>query len=146
MLNNLFALPGFTPQGAAPTFSQSIEPAEVREGTPEVRFHCHVEGEPKPEIEWYKDGQLMEENDRVKFETKNGDSFLCISNVSPADEAEYKVLARNPVGTTTAVAELIVAETCTKPELIEPLKDVKVSVVDYITNGEVRYQNGHKLT
>ena len=76
----------------------------------------------------------MEETERVKFETRNGDHFLCLSNVSPADEAEYKVLARNPVGTSTSVAELIVAESCVKPQLIEPLKDVKVSMVDYIFN------------
>jgi hypothetical protein len=130
VLNSLLVLPGFTPQGTAPTFRQGIEPVEAKEGTPEARFQCHVEGEPKPEIEWYKDGQLLEENDRVKFETKNGDSFLCISNVSLGDEAEYKALARNPVGITTSAAELIVAEPVVKPELIEPLKDVKVRVVD----------------
>lgn len=95
-----------------------------------MKFHCQVNGEPRPDIEWYKDDQLLEESDRVKFETKNGYSFLCISDISPADEAEYKVLARNPVGITTSVAQLIVAEPCTEPELIEPLKDVKVSLVD----------------
>ena len=107
-----------------------MKPTEVREGAPEVKFHCRVEGEPKPEIEWYKDGQLLEENDRVKFEMKDGESCLCICDVTPGDEAEYKMLARNPVGTTTSVAQLIVAESCVKPELIEPLKDVKVSASD----------------
>ena len=95
-----------------------------------MEFHCQVNGEPRPDIEWYKDDQLLEESERVKFETKSGDSFLCISDISPADEAEYKVLARNPVGTTASVAQLIVAEPCTKPELIEPLKNMKVSRVD----------------
>ena len=119
-----------TPEGTAPTFSQGVQPIEVREGTQEVRFHCKVNGEPRPDVEWYKDDQLLEESDRVKIETKNGDSFLCMRDISPGDEAEYKALARNPVGTSTSVAQLIVAEPCTKPELVEPLKDVKVSPVD----------------
>ena len=126
VLNTLLILPGHTPQGSAPTFSQAMQPLEVREGTPEMKFQCQVEGEPKPEVEWYKDDQLLEESDRLRFERKNNECFLCIRNVNPGDEAEYKILARNPVGTATSVAELIVVEPISKPEMIEPMKDVEV--------------------
>lgn len=117
---------GFTPQGTAPRLSQNIKPIEASEGTPQVKFHCQVQGEPTPDIEWYKDDQLLEQSDRVKFETNGCESFLYVNDISQADEGEYKVLARNPVGVTTSVAELIVAESCTKPELIVPMKDLKV--------------------
>lgn len=123
---------GFPSQGAAPNFSRNIQSIKVEEGTQEARFYCHADGEPKPDIEWYKDGHLLEQDDRLKFETRNGESFLCINDVSLSDEAEYKALARNPSGTCTSLAELIVIEPSTKPELIQALSDVKVSVVDLL--------------
>ena len=79
-----------------------------------------------PDIEWYKDDQLLEESEALKFENK-GDSFcLVIKNAALTDEAEYKILARNPLGTASCTADLLVEESGTKPELIEPMTDVQV--------------------
>ena len=116
---------GSTPQGLPPKFITTIQPEETKEGAT-VRFECNVKGEPSPDIEWYKDNQYVEQSDRVKIDTKDGVSVLTIENVSTLDEAVYKVLARNPVGTSTCTAELLVEEPVSKPVLVKRMKDVNV--------------------
>ena len=109
----------------SPEIIQRLIPVEVVKGGM-VKFQCRVVGEPAPEIEWYKDDQLLDESDRMKFENKDGVCVLTISDVTPFDEAEYKVLARNPLGTATCSAELLVEESVSKPELMQPMEDVEV--------------------
>lgn len=60
------------------------------------------------------------------FENREDSHALIIKNVSLADEIEYKALARNPLGTVSCSAELLVEESVSKPELIEPMMDVQV--------------------
>lgn len=60
----------------------------------------------------------------MKIDQKDGVSTLTIKNVTTTDEAVYKALARNPLGITTSEAELLVAESVVKPELLEPLKEI----------------------
>ena len=102
---------------------------EVKEGTP-IKFKCRVKGEPAPEVEWYKDDQLLDENDQMKFENKDGEYILTIGDTSTFDEAVYKVLARNPLGTAACSAELLVEEHVSKPEFIETMTDVEVKTGD----------------
>ena len=116
---------GLSQDGTPPEISQKITPVEVREGD-EAKLTCRIRGRPVPEIEWYKDDQLLDESDTVKFENQDGCHTLIIKNVSLADEAEYKALARNPLGTASCTAELLVEESVNKPELIEPMTDVQV--------------------
>lgn len=124
-MKNLF-LTGLAQEGISPEIIQRLMPVEVKEGQT-AKFQCRVFGKPTPEIEWYKDDTLIEDDDEgISFDTKDGLEILVVRDVSFSDEAEYKVLARNPLGTATSSAELLVEEAVKKPELIEPLKDVEV--------------------
>ena len=89
-----------------------------------MTFTCRAAGEPRPDIEWYKDDTLLNQEDGVKIDQNDGVSTLTIDNVTTTDEAVYKALARNPLGITTSEAELLVAESVVKPELLEPLKEI----------------------
>jgi hypothetical protein len=103
-------------------------PAEVKEGET-AKFQCRVFGKPLTEIEWYKDDTLIEDDaEGISFETRDAYEILIIRDASPSDEAEYKVLARNPLGTATSSAELLVEGAVEKPEMVEPLKDVQVYI------------------
>ena len=99
----------------------------MKEGTVEARFYCKINGDPSPIVEWYKDNELLVENDKIKFFTEDGKCYLCVRSICTSDEAEYKVLARNSIGCTTSVAELIVTECCLEPEIIVPMNDVEVA-------------------
>ena len=112
-------------EGTAPEITEEITSTEVKEGG-EAKLTCRVRGRPEPEVEWYKDDQLLEGSDTVTFESQDGSHALIIKNVSLSDEAEYKALARNPLGTVSCSAELLVEESVNMPELIEPMTDVKV--------------------
>ena len=122
----MYFLTGLAQEGISPEIIQRLLPVEVKEGET-ARFECRVLGRPTPEIEWYKDDTLIEEDaERFSFSTKDGCKIMSIHDVTPSDEAEYKVLARNPLGTSSSSAELLVEETVTKPEFISPLKNVQV--------------------
>ena len=112
-------------QGLTPKFVETPQSVEAKEGTL-VKFQCRVKGEPYPDIEWYKENKFLEESDRVKFENKDGVCVLTINDTSAFDEAEYKVLARNPLGTATCTAELLVEESVSKPELIQPMENMVI--------------------
>ena len=118
-------------EGTAPELVEKITRIEAREGDV-VKFQCRVRGRPASEMEWYKDEQLLEESEKVKFETQDGCHRLIIRNVSLNDEAEYKALARNPVGTAACTAELLVEEAVDKPELLEPMTDVQVASLSLV--------------
>lgn len=123
-LRSLFcSFPGVKTQGSAPSFTEILHPAEVKQGA-DVIFTCRSTGEPKPDIEWYKDGVLLQQDDRVIASQKDDVSTFTIKNIGTIDEAVYKCLARNPLGIATSEAELLVTETAVKPELLEPLKDI----------------------
>lgn len=126
-----FLLTGLAQEGISPEIIQKLSPVEVKEGQT-AKFQCRVFGKPMPEVEWYKDESLIElDADGISFDTKDGYELLIIHDVSLSDEADYKVLARNPLGTATSSAELLVEESVEKPELIEPLQDVKVLYIDF---------------
>lgn len=59
-----------------------------------------VEGNPKPELKWYKDGVLIVSSERIKFEqSSDGLRYsMCIERVTLDDTGAYSVVASNAVG------------------------------------------------
>lgn len=126
-LNSLFSLnyPGIQQDGSKPEFSERITNKEMKIGE-EVRFTCMVFGTPTPNIEWYKDDEFLQESSKIKFESKDGYHSLILRDITFQDEAEYKALARNPLGTATCTSELLVEERIYEPEFVETMKDIEV--------------------
>ncbi|XP_072755043.1 protein Obscurin isoform X6 [Anoplolepis gracilipes] len=63
-----------------------------------------VEATPAPEVTWYKDGQLIEESDRIKIVKENNDTYkLVIKNAKLTDAGSYSIVARNEVNQTTEI-------------------------------------------
>lgn len=63
-----------------------------------------VEATPAPEITWYKDGQLIEESDRIKITKENNDTYkLVIKNAKRDDAGSYSIVARNEINQTTEI-------------------------------------------
>ena len=59
----------------------------VTEGQP-LTLHCRVEGEPTPELVWYKDGEQIRPSERCRLERdpQTGDGRLIISSCTMDDE------------------------------------------------------------
>lgn len=82
----LFEVTVLTP----PTFYQKIESVTLPvAGT--VSFNCSASGNPKPEVEWYKNGKLIQNN----FVRYSKDGVLRIESVEPDDEGIYQCFAGN---------------------------------------------------
>ncbi|XP_024880177.1 obscurin isoform X5 [Temnothorax curvispinosus] len=63
-----------------------------------------VEATPAPEVTWYKDGQLIEESDRIKIIKEGSDTYkLVIKNAKLNDAGSYSIVARNEINQTTEI-------------------------------------------
>ena len=74
-------------------------------------FECQVTGDPKPNIAWFHESTKIKLTE--DFEQSYDDDCLCtlwIKEVYPEDAGKYTVAAKNPHGTATCAAELMVHE------------------------------------
>uniref|UniRef100_A0A5F4WHS1 non-specific serine/threonine protein kinase n=1 Tax=Callithrix jacchus TaxID=9483 RepID=A0A5F4WHS1_CALJA len=109
-------LPSLLTSDAAPLFLTELQNQEVQDGYP-VSFDCVVTGQPMPSVRWFKDGKLLEENDRYMInEDQQGGHQLIITAVVPADMGVYRCLAENSMGVSSTKAELRVDLTSTDYE------------------------------
>ncbi|XP_029970331.1 obscurin [Salarias fasciatus] len=97
---------------AAPVFLTELQSQDVPDGYP-VSFDCVVIGKPPPNVRWYKDGKLLEENDHYMInEDQEGCHQLIITTVLPTDMGVYRCTAENSSGIAATKAELRVDMSC----------------------------------
>ena len=93
----------------APEFLQELHNTEVHEGDL-VYLTVKASGTPEPEITWYKSGELLTEDSRVKFikDSDTGTYSLLINRVGLADAARYRCVASNMGGSVACQSRLTV--------------------------------------
>ena len=64
---NVFAKPVLNVKSevVAPYFIELLKDIKINVGQ-DVCFKCRIAGEPEPEVRWYKDGNLLYENNKIK--------------------------------------------------------------------------------
>lgn len=86
----------------APVFTLVHEAIEVKEHEA-VQVPVKAEGKPCPQLAWYKDGKLIQENNGLAItHSQDGQEVsgtLALSDVQMEDEAKYSVKASNKAGT-----------------------------------------------
>ncbi|KAM9860550.1 protogenin A [Aulostomus maculatus] len=80
-----------------------------RAGT--ARFVCQAEGFPTPKITWFKNGERVHSNGRIKMYS----SKLVINQIIPEDDAIYQCQAENEQGSVLSMARLIVVMSEDRP-------------------------------
>ncbi|XP_076362329.1 protein Obscurin-like isoform X2 [Tachypleus tridentatus] len=74
-----------------------------------VKFEVEAEGKPTPEIKWYKDGQLIVEDERIKLICKDEEVFtLVIKKAKYEDSGSYSCHIKNESGSQTGFGTLTV--------------------------------------
>ncbi|VDK39611.1 unnamed protein product [Gongylonema pulchrum] len=64
-----------------------------------LQIECKIEGAPLTELAWFKDGERVVADDRIKIESDaDGRARLVINPCKIDDEGMYRVIATNPVG------------------------------------------------
>lgn len=105
-------------------FAEPVQPVEVKEGS-NAKLQCTVVAEPKPNVEWFKNGIRVKENRRVKIESDGATISLTIRETRTPDQGQYKCVVTNDVGSASSAAALTI-KAITKPEFKDKLKAVEV--------------------
>ncbi|XP_017325488.1 SPEG neighbor protein [Ictalurus punctatus] len=89
-------------------------PAKVTKGPDSVKgrrgttvvLKAEISGEPPPDVGWLKDGDDIEEDDRVFFDVGDTNTILTIKSVRPSDSGKYEVFVENNLGTDQSFARV----------------------------------------
>ena len=81
------------------------EPIVVKEGC-DVKLHITARGNPRPDVEWYKDGWRLWPSSRMSMTNRDERYSLVIMTSTPEDSGEYKCLARSRMGTIEKVFQI----------------------------------------
>ncbi|KFO66151.1 Obscurin, partial [Corvus brachyrhynchos] len=90
-----------------PWFVNKVRNAYLVEGE-DVQFTCTVEGAPRPQIRWYKDGVLLKDTSKYQTfsEPRSGIVVLVVKNPSNEDMGHYECELMNRLGSAKSGAEL----------------------------------------
>ena len=75
-----------------------------------VTFTCTVATESPAVVTWYRDEQLLSENEyrtESKYNEETGEAYLTISNLKDYDASIYKCVARNKDSRVSCEARLL---------------------------------------
>lgn len=86
----------------APEFSDEYGdlPIEINEGD-ELKINVTIQGNPRPDVEWYKDDRLLKRTSRMNLSARGNKFGVTIFSVVPEDSGVYKCVAKSAAGTTT---------------------------------------------
>ncbi|NXH16201.1 OBSCN protein, partial [Bucco capensis] len=90
-----------------PRFVNKVRNAYLVEGE-DVQFTCTIEGAPRPQIRWYKDGVLLKDTSKYQTfsEPRSGIIVLVVKNPSNEDMGHYECELVNRLGSAKSGAEL----------------------------------------
>ncbi|XP_009082964.1 PREDICTED: obscurin, partial [Acanthisitta chloris] len=90
-----------------PRFVNKVRNAYFVEGE-DAQFTCTVEGAPRPQIRWYKDGVLLKDSSKYQTfsEPRSGMLVLVVKNPSNEDMGHYECELTNRLGSAKSGAEL----------------------------------------
>uniref|UniRef100_A0A1I7VN34 Immunoglobulin I-set domain-containing protein n=1 Tax=Loa loa TaxID=7209 RepID=A0A1I7VN34_LOALO len=125
-----------------PHFTIALGDARAIEGQP-LKLECKIEGAPLTDLVWYKDGERVIPDDRIKIESdSDGRTRLVIISSNANDGGLYRVIAINPFGSAhskaTATVKKVLEDTTNgfmdgdkfdayrAPRVIIPLESIKV--------------------
>lgn len=90
-----------------PVFLKKIGDCDIYPGMA-AKFTAMATGYPKPEVEWFKNGQKLFPTDKIHIETEaNGLMRLCIKDADETDVGRYSCRIFNPHGDDECEAELL---------------------------------------
>ncbi|XP_021346443.1 twitchin-like isoform X8 [Mizuhopecten yessoensis] len=102
-------------QGQKPIFTQK---PVIKQAGDKIVFECKLSADPKPTIVWYQGTKIIKDGGRHKttVSANKNDYTVCLEIANPAKEdgGEYKAVAKNTLGESTATITLNFEVTKTK--------------------------------
>lgn len=94
-------------RSGAPWFKKSLKNTSVVDSEP-VRFTVKVTGEPKPEITWWFEGELLQDGEDYQYIERGETYCLYLPETFPEDEGEYMCKAVNNKGSAASTCILTI--------------------------------------
>ncbi|XP_071854761.1 twitchin-like isoform X8 [Apostichopus japonicus] len=95
--------------GVAPTFTMKPQMSQSDDGS-KLTIECELNSDPRPEVEWTRNQLILKDGGRYKLRTKEDGNFyhlmLEITDVNEEDGGEFKIVAKNTLGTATNTIKL----------------------------------------
>ncbi|XP_054066243.1 myosin light chain kinase, smooth muscle isoform X4 [Rissa tridactyla] len=88
------------PLGIPPQFESRPQSLEASEGQ-EIKFKSKVSGKPKPDVEWFKEGEPIQAGEDVRIYEEDGIHCLWLKKACVGDSGSYSCAAFNPKGQTS---------------------------------------------
>ncbi|NXD06864.1 NEXN protein, partial [Nothocercus nigrocapillus] len=94
-------------RSGAPWFKRPLKNTSVVDGEP-VRFTVKVTGEPKPEVTWWFEGEMLQDSEDYQYIERGETYCLYLPETFPEDEGEYMCKAVNNRGTSASTCILTI--------------------------------------
>ncbi|XP_066453915.1 nexilin isoform X3 [Eleutherodactylus coqui] len=85
-------------RSGAPWFKKPLKNMSVVDGEP-VRFTVKITGEPKPEVTWWFEGEMLQDSEDYQYIDRGETYCLYLPETFPEDEGEYMCKVVNSRGT-----------------------------------------------
>ncbi|XP_056629538.1 obscurin isoform X9 [Diorhabda sublineata] len=110
-----------------PSFGKKLDRSmDVNEGEP-LELKAKINGSPKPEVKWFKDGEPILPDDNIKITVlSDGTVKLNIEKCKPSDSGAYKLVVKNINGETAGLCAVAVTPQPRRPKFLKCFKDTKV--------------------
>lgn len=107
-----------------PEIKKGLTNISISEGESVAILEAQVTGFPKPKINWYKGGEILQASEHYKMLYEDEENYaLIIKNVKSEDAGAYRLQASNELGTVDTSAELTVLK---KPKITQITDKVEV--------------------
>ncbi|KAJ7416200.1 Nexilin [Pitangus sulphuratus] len=94
-------------RSGAPWFKKSLKNTSVVDGEP-VRFTVKISGEPKPEVTWWFEGEMLQDSEDYQYIERGETYCLYLPETFPEDEGEYMCKAVNNRGSAASTCILTI--------------------------------------
>ncbi|XP_034035769.1 nexilin isoform X1 [Thalassophryne amazonica] len=94
-------------RSGAPWFKKPLKNQSVVDSEP-VRFTVKINGEPKPEVTWWFEGEMLQDCEDYQYIERGETYCLYLPETFPEDEGEYMCKAVNSRGTAASTCVLTV--------------------------------------
>nr|XP_042904670.1 obscurin-like isoform X3 [Parasteatoda tepidariorum] len=106
---------------SAPSFIKGLKDKSIM-AEELLKFEVQVDGNPTPEVKWYKDGQAVGKSDRIKIVSDGAKQSLQISNATPLDSGSYSCVITNNLGNQAEFSNVVVKAS---PTFIKGMSNVE---------------------
>ena len=106
---------------SVPTFVKDLQAVEVNAGE-DARFDAAVTGTPKPDVSWFFDGKLVENQERIELVEEEDNVSIVLKNCQVEDTGDVKCIASNCAGEVSSETRLNVVKQQVAPKVEEDVQ------------------------